>query len=378
MQAHPSALQQAARRPVQSALRLAFWLLGLLLVAATLLPLIPTDDWWIRALDFPRQHMAVLLAAFLATGWLVLPHRRVGALLLMGAALGALCLQLLRIWPYTPAHAVQAPPARECDAGSALSLVVANLRAGSEGPGPFLNAIRRADPDLVFVVEVDHRWVEALRALEASYPHRFLHPRSDFWGLALYSRLELVEPEIRHLLSDYVPSLRTELLLPGGEAAVLHGLHPRPPLPGEGTGQRDAELLLAATAVREEGRPAILAGDLNAVAWSDTTALMQRIGGLLDPRIGRGAFLSFPTWLPVPLRVPIDHVLFTNFRLVSLELLTDVGSDHLPLLARLCLAAADGQAQVGASPEPTEADWRRAREVIRDGREDAARRLPPG
>jgi endonuclease/exonuclease/phosphatase (EEP) superfamily protein YafD len=221
-------------------------------------------------------------------------------------------------------------------------------------------------------VEVDHGWVEALSPLESRYGHRILHPRSDFWGLALYSRFPLVEPEVRHLLSDYVPSLRSGLRLPDGETVVLHGVHPRPPMPGEGTGERDAELLLAAAAVRDGARPAIVAGDLNAVAWSGVTTLMQRIGGLLDPRIGRGAFLTFPTWLPAPLRVPIDQVLFTGeFRLVDLDLLPDVGSDHLPLFVRLCRAGAAG---VAAPPEATEAERRRAREAIREGREDAAQR----
>ena len=136
---------------------------------------------------------------------------------------------------------------------------------------------------------------------------------------------------------------------------------------------RDAELLLAAEAVRAGQRLAVVAGDLNAAAWSAVTGLMQRIGGLLDPRIGRGFFLPFPTWLPAPLRFPIDHVLSTpEFRLLTIELLPDIGSDHLPLLARLCLAPGDGAAAWAVAP-PTETERRRTQEAIEDGRADAAR-----
>jgi endonuclease/exonuclease/phosphatase (EEP) superfamily protein YafD len=226
------------------------------------------------------------------------------------------------------------------------------------------------------VVEVDPGWVRALRPLEERYPHRLIHPRDDFWGFALYTRLELVGPEVRHLLSDYVPSSRTGLRLRSGAEVAFHGLHPKPPPPGEGTGQRDAELLLAAEAVRREGGAALLGGDLNAVAWSAITALVQRIGGLLDPRIGRGFFVTFPVWLPAPLRVPIDHVLATpGFGLVALERLPDIGSDHLPLHAVLCHrpGAAPPPGGAGRAAGPSERDRRRAREAIEDGREDAAR-----
>jgi hypothetical protein len=116
----------------------------------------------------------------------------------------------------------------------------------------------------------------------------------------------------------------------------------------------------------------VVGGDLNAAAWSTITGLMQRIGGLLDPRVGRGFFLTFPTWLPAPLRFPIDHVLFTpEFRLLAVEVLPDIGSDHLPLLARLCHVPGDAAALAVAPP--TEAERRRAREAIEDGRADAAR-----
>ncbi|WP_132293568.1 endonuclease/exonuclease/phosphatase family protein [Roseicella aquatilis] len=344
--------------------------MALVLIAATALPLAPTDDWWVRAFDFPRPQLAVLLALGVVAA-LALPGRgRPLRLILLAGLLAALGQQLAWLWPYTPLHTVQTRREENCAAAERLSVVIANLRAGNNGAGPFLEAVRAAAPDLVFVVEVDPGWVRALRPLEETYPHRLLHPRDDFWGFALYARLDLIAPEARHLLSEYVPSARAGIRLRSGAEVGFHGLHPKPPLPGEGTGQRDAELLLAAEAVRQEGRPAVLGGDLNSVAWSDASVLARRIGGLLDPRIGRGPYVTFPTWLPQPLRFPIDHILATpEFRLLTLDRLPDVGSDHLPLLAVLCHAP---DAAMPATP-PSEVDRQRVREAIRDGREDAAR-----
>lgn len=357
--------------------RIALWAVGLLLIGATLAPLLPTDDWWARALDFPRPLLAVLLLAGLAA-WPLLDRRRGASRALLAGLLGALGLQLHALWPYTPLHPLQALPAGECPEERRLSAVVANLRVNNAGAGPFLEAVRRADPDLVFVVEVDHGWLRALQPLEAAYPHRLLHPRADYWGFALYTRFELVGPEVRHLVSGYVPSLRTGLRLRSGAVVGFHGLHPKPPLPTEGTGQRDAELLLAAAAVHEGGA-ALIGGDLNAVAWSPVTRLLQQIGGLLDPRIGRGIFPTFPTWLPAPLRFPIDHIFFTpEFRLLAVEQLPDIGSDHLPLLARLCHLPEAAEEARQRTPRAGEAERRRAREMIRDGQEDTREARPPG
>jgi endonuclease/exonuclease/phosphatase (EEP) superfamily protein YafD len=274
----------------------------------------------------------------------------------LAAVRAALAFQLHAMWPYTPLHPVQVPAVADCAPEDSLSLVVANLREGNnDGAARFLGEVRRARPDLVFVVEVDRRWIEALRPLEEDYPNRVLHPRDDFWGLALYARVGLVEPEVRHLLTGYVPSLRTGLRLGSGAVVEFHGLHPKPPTPQQGTGLRDAELLLAAEAARAGGRPAVVGGDLNAAGWSAITGLMQRVGGLLDPRVGRGFFLTFPTWLPAPLQFPIDHVLFSpGLRLLAVEVLPDIGSDHLPLLARLCHAP--GNAAAPAVAPPTEAE----------------------
>ena len=351
---------------------IAAWTAGLVLVAATALPLIPTDDWWVRALEFPRPALAALLALATLGAWAALDRRSVSTWVLLAAVLAALGFQLHRMWPYTPLHPVQVQSAGDCAPEDGLSLVVANLREGNHGAARFLEEVRHARPDLVFVAEVDPYWVEALRPLHEDYLNRVLHPRDDFWGLALYARVGLVEPEIRHLLTGYVPSLRTGLRLGSGAVVEFHGLHPKPPTPRQGTGLRDAELLLTAEAARAGGRPAVVGGDLNAAAWSTITGLMQRIGGLLDPRVGRGFFLTFPTWVPAPLRFPIDHVLFTpEFRLRAVKVLPDIGSDHLPLLARLCHVP--GDARTPDIAPPTEAERRRAREVIENGREDAAR-----
>ena len=77
------------------------WAFGSMLLIATLLPVIPTNEWWVRIFDFPRAQIAALIALVLvAVAILGMLRRRTG--LLLGVALVAeLTYQLIRILPYT-------------------------------------------------------------------------------------------------------------------------------------------------------------------------------------------------------------------------------------------------------------------------------------
>lgn len=349
------------------------WAGGLVLIAASLLPLIPTDAGWIRILDFPRLQFAGLLVLLTGAALLLLPLRRAATWGLLVALVGAVGLQASRIWLYTPLHPTQAGSAEGCEPSRRLSVVVVNLQESNRGADAFLDLVRRVNPDVVFVVEVDGRWEEALRPLEEDFPEHHLHPRDDAWGLALYSRLPLVEPEVMHLLSSYVPSIRTGIRLRDGTTIAFHGLHPKPLTLSRSTAERDAELLLAAQAVREDGIPAIVAGDMNDVTWSNVTWLFQRLGGLLDPRVGRGLFTTFNAELPGFLQWPLDHIFFTSeFALIQVERLEDVGSDHFPMFVALCHAAAPTAASHD-TPHFRDQDMERAVEIIENGRRDARR-----
>ena len=348
------------------------WGLGLLLVIVTALPLVPSNDWAIRIWDFPRLQIAALLALALAATVAVLGLRRWPARALGVALLLSVGWQAWRIWPYTPLHPVVAGMVASCEERSKLDLLVANVLYSNDDAGPLLEMVRRTQPDVVLLVETDADWARMLEPLRASYPHVVDHPRpGGEYGFFLLSRFGLVDPQVRHLLPDYVPSLKTGLRLPSGALVDLYGVHPKPP-PLSDTARRDAELLIVAREVREGDRPAVVAGDLNDVAWSRTTRLFQETSGLLDPRIGRGPYPTFNAHWPL-LRWPLDHVFFTQgFMLLDMAVMGHIGSDHFPLRVRLCHDPAAGRRQDAPSPEPS--DLRDAREAIQEGREEARER----
>ena len=155
--------------------------------------------------------------------------------------------------------------------------------------------------------------------------------------MTLLSKLELVRHEVRYLVQDDIPSILAVVRLASGAEFDMYCLHPRPPRFLQESTQRDAELVLAGREVAKRRRPAVVAGDLNDVAWSHTTRLFRRLSRLLDPRIGRSLYTTFPARLPISwLRYPLDHVFHSDeFRLRHLRTLTAKGSDHRAVVAGL-------------------------------------------
>lgn len=367
--------------------RVAVALLSLALIYGTLLPLVRSDAWWIRIFDFPRIQLAALIGLTLA-GYGAL---RLGGKLrpwehALAAVVGLLLLwQLASIAPYTVLYPKQMADSRAEDDANRVSLLIYNVLADNREAQGLRDLIRATDPDLILLTEPTQWWLEQLAGLEADYPHTLLQPQENEYGMLFYSRLELVDPEIRFLIEPEIPSLRTQVRLRSGTLATLYGLHPRPPGlerpeheqddetdedgEREDTDMRDAELMVVAKEVKDLGDvPVIVAGDFNDVAWSRTTHLFQRLGGLLDPRVGRGLFNTFDTSSRL-LRYPLDHAFASqHFLLAELRRLPDIGSDHFPLLVVLDYHPSASAAN--EEPTPESGDEQEAGEAIRKVKSD--------
>ncbi len=341
--------------------------IGMLLVLASLPPMIRSDQWWIRAFDFPRLQIAIALACLLVAAIFFFNPRHLldAAFLLLLAT--ALVYQSWRIFPYTPLATPEVMTSGDCGPDSRVRLMIANVLMENRGAEGFLDIVRQADPDLIFAVETDQWWDDQLKVLAESHPFGLARPLENTYGLHLFSKLELGSPEIRFLVEDDVPSVRTAVRLRSGQWIDFIGLHPRPPRPGQDTEQRDAEILIVGREMKQSERPAIVAGDLNDVAWSHTTRLFRRTSGALDPRIGRGRFSTFHARYPI-LRWPLDHVFHTDsFTLVEMQRLGYYGSDHFPVLIELCLEP-EAEARQEA-PTADDADREEAQDKIREGQE---------
>jgi endonuclease/exonuclease/phosphatase (EEP) superfamily protein YafD len=310
---------------------------GSLMIAATILPLLRKDAWWIRIFDFPRLQITFLLTAtlvaYLFFGW----DSGLAENLFLAALSLCLMYQGYMMYPYTPLARKQVQQSAKSEGDSSLSLLFANVLMDNRNAAQLKAIIHEADPDIILTVETDEWWREQLEGFEHTHPHMVLQPQANTYGMLLFSKLELLNPEVKFLVQDDVPSIHTRVKLLSGKEVELRCLHPRPPFPTEDerSTERDAELLIVGKETKKLKSPVVVLGDLNDVAWSRTNYLFQDISGLLDPRIGRGFYHTFHAKYPF-IRFPLDHFFHSNhFRLADFRRLAYFGSDHFPVYIKL-------------------------------------------
>jgi endonuclease/exonuclease/phosphatase (EEP) superfamily protein YafD len=351
---------------------LGFVLLGLvgLLGLLTALPIIETDTWWVRLWDYPRLQIAALIALALIGLVIVWPGNGRTFRIAIGVGIASLAWQLWQVAPYVPGWPKEVAAARHCPPDRSVTMLNANVLLTNRNFEALPKLIAERDPDLVLLLEPGPEWARQLGPVSARFPFRIGAPIPNTYGMILLSKLPLEGAKMRDRLQPHVPSVKAGIRLRSGDVVDFYGLHPEPPYPADDSGERDAELVRVGKEIRAAARAAIVMGDLNDVAWSHTSRLFRRVAGMRDPRVGRGPYPTFPASLPL-LAWPLDHIFVTpHFRLVSIDRLPDIGSDHRPMLFGLCLVSSpDRQLNGKAVPAEVRED---AKDEIEEGAEERA------
>jgi len=325
-----------------------FAVLTAILLLLTLLPLSRIKHWLVRGLDFPRLQLTVLSALLLLMQVAMLDIGRADSTVMILLTLACLCIQLWWIWPYTRLHRTEVPLSKATGPGRhTISILTANVLMTNRNAATLTGLVKQHQPDVLVTLESDLWWQQQLDQLSAAYPYSIKCPLDNLYGMHVYSRLPLHNVAIQFLVQADVPSMHAEVELRSGRRVVVHFVHPAPPSPteNESSAERDAELLVLALSVTQCQQPLIVSGDLNDVAWSETTRLFRKVSGLLDPRIGRGMFNSFHAGYPF-IRWPLDHLFHSkHFSVQQIQRLPNIGSDHFPLLMTLCLEGETGAEQ---------------------------------
>lgn len=368
-------------------LKLLLWtvrVLTLLMAVVSVLPMIPSGQWWVRLWDFPRLQLtwalAVPLVLLAVHAWWNRPRTEHAAWLAVLLAAGG--WQLSHILPFTPVWSTEVPAAEvQPDGGrSTLKVMSANVDYNNNRYAELLAIVQREDPDILLLIEVDRAWAKGLAPLDQHYAHRVGEVRGEGLGIVLWSRIPLLEQEVKHLISDRRPSVFATLDAPEIGPVRYVGTHPLPPglrdrverndekSERRDSRVRDAELMLVARHVQEDSDNRwIVTGDFNDVAWSDSTQLFADLSDLKDPRRGRRLLSTYhaerPLW-----RYPIDHLFVSDgFHLVDFDRVRVPGSDHFAVTATLVVANKDH-----AKPEASAEDEQKAQEMVEEGAEDAA------
>jgi vancomycin resistance protein VanJ len=231
---------------------------------------------------------------------------------------------------------------------SRLRIVTYNVHhAGDEVPT--LEAIERADGDVVLLQETTAAWERALRGRFAgSYPHMvFRHWRRGAGGLTVLSRVPIVEEEVLPPAEEWFPAQRLVVAAGTAEVEILH-VHLRPAI-DQGDWVRGF-FSTPPLRLREiegfwrrlaPGRAKVVAGDLNEEPGATAIGFLESEG------LRRADSGPEPTWQwagnwkgsDVQLRMKLDHILVdARIAVRDARVVAGGGSDHQPVVADIEIA----------------------------------------
>ena len=227
-----------------------------------------------------------------------------------------------------------ATPTTGC-AGPVVTVAAANVLYSNSQREPLLDWLETRPADIVILQEVTEAWARDLAARTA-YPNRHLLPREDAYGIGVLSRWPLESVSLVDLAGDGLPSIAGVALI-GTQRVRFLGMHTRWPVAPSLARLRDEALHGAADLAQATDLPMVMLGDLNVTPDSPAFERLLHSSALRDALAG-GEWR--PTWQADfwPLALRIDHILVSPGVCVEQASVgPPVGSDHLPVLARLRL-----------------------------------------
>ena len=282
--------------------------------------------YWVFELTTHFIEQACILAAVVTLLLLLRRHWRLAAIT-AALTLGTAAEWFTYIRATTPSGGWVTEPADE------LVVVSVNVYSRNRNAEALHKWLQESQADVVFLSEVDPWWAARIESWKADWPHQIVHPRPDNFGLALISRHPIVDSHVFDL-DGPIPAVACRVQAPSGEWTIV-GLHPFPPVGRAYSQLRNQQLQAVAAHINTLAKPCVVVGDLNCTPASPMFQDFVAATGQID---SCRRFGWQPTW-PARnrlLRIPIDHCLCDpQVGVMERSVGPDVGSDHLPIRAKL-------------------------------------------
>jgi endonuclease/exonuclease/phosphatase (EEP) superfamily protein YafD len=161
--------------------------------------------------DFPRAHVAVAAALAALLLPLVASPLTVATWILIFALVASVIIQAYWIYPYTMLVAPEVQNKRH--SAAEISLMIANVLLTNRQYSRLADYVTQHDPDMLLVLETSEWWADQLKSLDARFPYKVSYPLENAYGISLHSKFQLTDTEIRFLVQDDIPSIRTKVKL---------------------------------------------------------------------------------------------------------------------------------------------------------------------
>ena len=348
-------------------MKIALYIISFILLLLPILPRTNSKHWSFMVWEYLHFQIVglIILAIFfwllLNNNWLIYDKILIGLLIGMCFYLGR------KAFPYLPIAPKEVLSTKSIKSGKKISMLLSNVLQKNTEYNKLIDLVNKWNPDIFLANETDEKWEKALSVLHKDFPYRISQPQENTYGMILMSRFPLSEEEIHHFSEKDVPSIETNIEIGKGIFVKFYGLHPKPPAPNENetSEKKDKELITVAKLIEAlpKKQSAIVAGDLNDVAWSQTSMLFQRVSGMLDIRKGRGFYNTFNADVPF-MRFPLDHIYCSNhFMVRKIKKLPHIGSDHFPMYAELVYN--NGFTEIQEPQAEKDGDQEKVKEVLK-------------
>ncbi|WP_235297694.1 endonuclease/exonuclease/phosphatase family protein [Portibacter marinus] len=329
-------------------LKLFLKIFGFIAIALTLIPIFGANYWWIRMFDFPHLQLTLLTLVAILVYLIRFDHSDGFDLFFPIVLFACFSYQVSKIFPYTELAKKDISDTEMPQPENDIKLYTANVLQTNESYQLVIDQIKAYDPDVVLLTETNWKWQKEINdAIFDQYAYNKQMPLNNFYGMLMYSKFEMLDPEVKFLVSDSIPSIHTKLKMPSGDTIQFYAIHPTPPMPQHNptSTDRDAEMMKIALKAMDSKYPVIVMGDFNDVAWSNTTQLFEQVSGLLDLRKGRGLYNTFDAE-NILLRWPLDHIFISEeFRLIKMDRGGKIDSDHFPVFTHVNLEPKNAEEQ---------------------------------
>ncbi|GAB4534974.1 MAG: hypothetical protein Fur0020_02000 [Thermodesulfovibrionia bacterium] len=219
-----------------------------------------------------------------------------------------------------------------------LTVYSANIHKENNDLKRLQEDIEDVNPDVVFLMEVTNKQLEALSELIKKYKYHAIDSRitqknARGIGVVFLSRYDVTVKRLTPLAKSGNALFEGILQTEKGDI-IFYGVHfPRHSLSGSFL-MRKREFIAFARLLSRNSKPFIVAGDFNSTPYSPVFKEFLKTSNLSISDY----VLSWPALFP-PLWIPIDHIL------TSKEIYIDnktrgsyIGSDHYPVIADLSFA----------------------------------------
>jgi endonuclease/exonuclease/phosphatase (EEP) superfamily protein YafD len=286
----------------------------------TLLGFLGKMDWRYDLLSHFREYYLILFIPLLITAlYLKLKLYIVAAFIFI----------IINFIPFIPFYIRQKSLVKD----TGVLVLSSNVNQDNRQYSKLIQYVKKVNPDVIVLLEVDSRWLSAVNELLAAYPNHISESRDDNFGILLLSKYPLQNQRLERIGKLNVPTVITDILI-GNMKITLIGTHPIPPFGPHNAQLRDDQIEKLAMFINKQKLPTLLVGDLNSSPFSYSYRHLLGNTTLTDCANGFGyqSTWRYQPFIP-PFGLSLDHCFHTpGIVVLDSYVGEDIGSDHRPII----------------------------------------------